>query len=270
MLPIFWFRAGFMLRLFLLAAAITPTAFADSPKVIHVFVALCDNASQGIIPVPAKIGNGEDLDNNLYWGCDDGLRSHFKQRKVWRLVTSQKSPKPDVLERLVFRHSRHDAWLVADAYRGSAIKLSLEDFFAAAAGRLEGEVTVIGGDEEKTIRIGGKSSLIAFIGHNGLMDFPLPVPAPARDPSKPAPAIVLCCKSDAFFTASLRQCGAEPLLMTTQLMYPGSFILHSALDGWLDAKSPRQLHDLAAAAYARNQKISTKAARGVFVAPGER
>ena len=35
-------------------------------KIIHVFVALCDNDSQGIVPVPKKIGNGNDPDNNLY------------------------------------------------------------------------------------------------------------------------------------------------------------------------------------------------------------
>src|SRR5688572_22804615 len=29
-------------------------------QVIHIFVALCDNKYQGIVPVPAKIGNGQD------------------------------------------------------------------------------------------------------------------------------------------------------------------------------------------------------------------
>ncbi|EDY21883.1 hypothetical protein CfE428DRAFT_0008 [Chthoniobacter flavus Ellin428] len=37
---------------------------------IHVFVALADNATQGIVPVPAKIGNGDDAEHNLYWGRD--------------------------------------------------------------------------------------------------------------------------------------------------------------------------------------------------------
>jgi hypothetical protein len=46
-------------------------------KIIHVFVALCDNDSQGIVPVPKKIGNGNDPDNNLYWGCGYGVRTFF-------------------------------------------------------------------------------------------------------------------------------------------------------------------------------------------------
>jgi hypothetical protein len=35
--------------------------------VIHVTVALCDNQHQGIVPVPALIGNGRDSRNNLYF-----------------------------------------------------------------------------------------------------------------------------------------------------------------------------------------------------------
>ena len=38
-------------------------------RTIHVFVALCDNEHQGIVPVPEKIGNGKDPANNLYWGA---------------------------------------------------------------------------------------------------------------------------------------------------------------------------------------------------------
>jgi hypothetical protein len=37
----------------------------NSAKVIHVLVALCDNENQGIVPVPAHLGNGEDPNRNL-------------------------------------------------------------------------------------------------------------------------------------------------------------------------------------------------------------
>ncbi len=42
--------------------------FDQSTKTIHVLVALCDNTYQGIVPVPEKIGNGQNPDQNLYWG----------------------------------------------------------------------------------------------------------------------------------------------------------------------------------------------------------
>src|SRR5262245_12901887 len=42
------------------SAAITPTP-VNTSRVIHVLVALCDNVNQGIVPVPPRLGNGEDL-----------------------------------------------------------------------------------------------------------------------------------------------------------------------------------------------------------------
>jgi hypothetical protein len=43
---------------------------AQSPpkRTIHVFVSLADNQNQGIVPVPARLGNGLDATHNLYWG----------------------------------------------------------------------------------------------------------------------------------------------------------------------------------------------------------
>ena len=38
----------------------------EGEKIIHVFVALCDNKYQGIVPVPKAIGNGQYPANNLY------------------------------------------------------------------------------------------------------------------------------------------------------------------------------------------------------------
>src|SRR5215212_8846369 len=49
-------------------------------RTIHVFVALCDNKYQGIVPVGKSIGNGQDPESNLYWGCDLGLRTYFKKK----------------------------------------------------------------------------------------------------------------------------------------------------------------------------------------------
>jgi len=34
-----------------------------------VFVALADNFNQGIVPVSAKLGNGDNPKTNLYWGA---------------------------------------------------------------------------------------------------------------------------------------------------------------------------------------------------------
>jgi hypothetical protein len=222
-----------------------------------VFVALCDNATQSIAPVPPKIGNGDDPANNLYWGCTDGLKSCFKKSKEWKLQKTVSNPSSEIIERCIFQHQQSKAVLIADAYRGSQIKIALEHFLDSASGnRTE---TIEG------FHAASSSSLVAYIGHNGLMDAEIAPRKKNRSPS--IDAIVLCCKSDAYFTKRLRDSGSTPLLMTQQFMYPGSFILKSALEGWLQKESQEQLLDRAAGSYADNQKISVKSARKVFVSP---
>src|SRR5436190_658410 len=83
------------------------------------------------------------------------------------------------------------------------------------------------------------TTLLAFSGHNGLMDFTADwpaAPASSAGTGKPKPVIVLCCMSESYFGGPLRRIGARPLLTTTQLMYPGAFILHDAAEAWLDGK----------------------------------
>jgi hypothetical protein len=40
------------------------------PRGIPIFVALADNQNQGIIPVPAVLGNDDDAPKDLYWEFD--------------------------------------------------------------------------------------------------------------------------------------------------------------------------------------------------------
>src|SRR5579872_3403986 len=94
-----WFR---LLPLLLLASAFVHAQ--SSPRTIHVFVALADNANQGIVPVPAKLGNGEDPEHNLYWGSAFGVKTFFSRSPEWRLLSSGTQPKHEVLERCVWKY----------------------------------------------------------------------------------------------------------------------------------------------------------------------
>jgi hypothetical protein len=105
-----------------------------APRTIHVFVALADNQHQGIVPVPARLGNGDDPDHNLYWGSAYGVKTFFRRSGEWVLTNCIAKPKPEVLERCVFKHRETNTYLVADAYRGSEIREAILDFFDAAAG----------------------------------------------------------------------------------------------------------------------------------------
>ena len=64
--------------------ATTEKAAANSIPVIHVFVALADNVNQGIVPVSASLGNGDNPKTNLYWGAAFGVRTFFSRNKDWR------------------------------------------------------------------------------------------------------------------------------------------------------------------------------------------
>jgi hypothetical protein len=162
-------------------------------KSIHVFVALCDNKYQGIVPVPASIGNGQDPASNLYWGCDLGLKTYFKKSNEWKLVKVEKRGGP-VLERLIFKHTSKNYYLVADAYDGKYIKQTTTDFLYSCAGQLKD--TVHAGNY--IIGIDGNASLVAYIGHDGLMDFRLPNSFKNAD-GKNRDCIILACISKKYF-----------------------------------------------------------------------
>ena len=230
-----------MTRLLVILSLLTCLLRA-TPKHVAVFVALCDNASQGIAPVPAKIGNGNNPGENLYWGNSEGLKSWFSHSKSWKLVSHDTPTDPRILERLVFRSSDNSIELTAEGWRGSEIKNCLTAFESAL--------------------ISGKHDLCAYIGHDVLMD--ANIPPPTTKAAKPCDAIVLCCMSQPYFESRLTSIGAHPVLLTSQLMYPGAFLLHDALPSWSAGKPLPSIRLAAAISYAHNQKITTKAALGVF------
>jgi hypothetical protein len=229
-------------------------------KTIHIFVALCDNKYQGIVPVPAKIGNGQDPDNNLYWGCGYGIRTYFKKSKEWKLLTTSKLG-DTIMERLVFKHiAKPNQYLVADAYNGKYIRKCTTDFLSSSAGQKKDILKVNG----RTIGIGGNSGMLAYIGHDGLMDFELSDEFKNTDGKKRDVAI-LACYSKSFFEPHLADANVNPLVLTTGLMCPEAYTIHDAISGYLKNETNEQVRTRAALAYAKYQKCSEKAARGILV-----
>jgi hypothetical protein len=110
---------------------------------------------------------------------------------------------------------------------------------------------------------GGSADLVAYIGHNGLMDFNLRSHPKHRD-ERERRAIILACASKQYFSTALGQSGATPLLWTTNLMAPEAYVLSAALDGWLKKESDEQIRLRAAGAYDQYQHCGPKAARALF------
>jgi len=217
-------------------------------KSIHVFVALCDNKYQGIVPVPAGIGNGQDPASNLYWGCDFGLKTYFKKSKEWKLVKVEKRGGP-ILERLIFKHTSKNYYLVADAYDGKYIKQTTTDFLYSCAGQLKD--TLHAGNY--IVGIDGNASLVAYIGHDGLMDFRLPNSFKNAD-GKNRDCIILACISKKYFGGFINDAKARPLVWTTGLMCPEAYTLHDAMTGYINNETHEQIRLRAVRAYNKYQK----------------
>jgi len=233
---------------------------ATQPRSIHVFVALADNQSQGIVPVPAKLGNGEDANNNLYWGSAYGVRTFFSKSGDWQLLETRPGAKTEVLERCIFKHRSSNVYLVADAYHGNQIRQTVIDFLQAAAGGNTEEIAVKAGSRSLTFAGGGDADLVAYVGHDGLMDFQLSS-LPQKQNGKWRETIILACYSKGFFGQSLYATGAYPLLWTNGLMAPEAYTLKSAIDGWILKENNQQIRERAAEAYHRYQNCSLGAAR---------
>ena len=232
-------------------------------RTIHVFVALADNQNQGIVPVPAQLGNGLDAKHNLYWGAAAGVKTFFARSPDWTLLDCREKPKIEVLERCVFHYHTAEVYLVADAYRGDEIRQALLDFFDAAAGDRPEPITVSMASRTVSLTVHGGADLVAYVGHDGLMDFRLPI-VPRKKDEIHRDAIILACASKQYFAELLRATGAYPLLWTTGLMAPEAYTLKSALDGWIDRESNDQVRERAAVIYDKYQKCGIRGARRLF------
>ncbi|MGB6267699.1 MAG: hypothetical protein WBF67_01705 [Olleya sp.] len=232
----------------------------SDPKTIHVFVALCDNLNQGIVPVPVRLGNGQDTKNNLYWSALYGVKTYLKNSKDWKLIKTISKPEDYILERVLFKHNSTNTYLLADAYDGKYIKQTTIDFLEANAGRNSLKIT----HKQQEICFGGDAQLLSYVGHDGLMEFDVegkfePVNTNKRD------AIILACISKDYFKSYLQQTKSNPLLWTTGLMAPEAYTLKAAIDGWIKDETDLQIRERAAQDYHKYQKCGIKGARNLLV-----
>ncbi|PQJ80202.1 hypothetical protein [Polaribacter porphyrae] len=231
-----------------------------SQKTIHVFVALCDNINQGIVPVPKKLGNGQNPKTNLYWGALYGVKTHFKRSNDWTFIKKIKSKNPKILERVLFKHKTSNIYLLADAYDGKYIKNTTIDFLEASAGHNSETIK----HDNITLKFGGDVKLLSYVGHDGLMEFSvkgnfIPKNTTRRD------VIILACISKNYFKPYIKKTKANPLVWTTGLMAPEAYTLKWAIDGWIKNETDLQIRERAAKAYNNYQKCGLKGAKRLLV-----
>lgn len=233
----------------------------NEPLIVHVFVPLCDNDHQGIVPVNARLGNGLNLQTNLYWGAKYGVKSYFKSLKNWKLLHAEKDLNQDVLERVVFFRNYGNGktiYLVTDAYRGDRMRACLMDYFHGFDGEKKGSVRV----KNEVISIYDKADLLVFNGHNGLMDTTID-PFNNQDGVMKDAAVIACISGD-YFIERLNYLKAYPILTTTNLLAPEAYVLESVVDNWAKLEDGQAFKTGAGKAYHRFQNCGVKGATRLF------
>ncbi len=236
-----------------------PASVLAQTRVIHVAVALCDNTYQGIVKVPAGIGNGQSPSTNLYWGAGYGVKTVFSRSKEWTSLGPQIQGNPKILQRLVFKHKTADVILVADAWDGRYIEACTQWLIEAGAG-MHPEMIDLNGT---TTGIGSKAQLLAYCGHDGLMDFEPTFKVKADGVTRDC--IVFACYSKSYFQSWFKQSGVNPLVWSTGLMAPEAYLLEASFREWVKKSSAETIRTAAAQAYSTYQKCSVNAARRLLV-----
>lgn len=252
---------------------------AGQPLVMQVHAPLCEAT---ILPCGSeRLGDGESLETNLYWATSAGFGRWFRRKGGgWKRVFERRGEAtgdPDVLSLAVYRRTlsapaswrrrgapaRFAAFVVVHGWRGKAIDRALEAFARQSSGQDE----LLLEEGELRVRAGGAAHLVAYSGHNRLMDVPpYQWPQPAE---QPIGAIAVAC-----LTAEYLQQQATatriPLLLTRDFLFANAAPVEAVLLAFARGGSYAAIRRAAATAYAGVQKKDPARVLGAFTNPGDK
>jgi hypothetical protein len=251
------------------------------PLVVQIHAPLCEKT---IIPCGNdKLGDGDNPGTNLYWSTSPGFGKWFARRGGgWTRVLEQAAADTgdkDVLAVHVYRRSlaapkawiargaprRFDVVVVVHAWRGTAIDRALDAYAREVSGLDERTITIDGGD---TITAGGAAQLVAYSGHNRLMDVATyPWPAPAK---RATGAIAVACKTADYMEDVVPAPTRVPLLMTRDFLFANAAPVEAVVLAFARGGSYATIRRDAAAAYARVQKKPAARVFGAFTNPADK
>ncbi|MDX2087404.1 MAG: hypothetical protein SFX73_06130 [Kofleriaceae bacterium] len=266
-------------------AGLTERVIADlaagKPLVVEVHVPLCDSSI--IACGNAKLGDGNNPETNLYWSTTPGFGSWFARRgSGWKRVlklTATDSGDPDVLAVHVYR--RHvpapTAWrkqgappniaidLVIHGWRGTAIDRALAAYAADVSGKGARTLTLADGS---TIDAGGAAQLVAWVGHNRLMDvdaYAWPAPGGVTKGT-----IAIACHTADYMEEQVPSATRVPLLMTRDFLFANAAPLEASVLAFAAGGDYARIRLDAATAYAGVRKREVKHVFGAFTNPADR
>lgn len=261
-------RAPLVLLALVLALLVTSVARADDdldalyariaadaqrglPLRVRVFVALCDNASQGIVPVknPA-ICDGDDPDRNIYWGTRGGLSGYMRAAK-FRLQSREIPSDGPIAVRAVWhkRVAGTEVEVEGVAYRGREIRTAMLDFVRAAH------------------HAGDAPHVVAYVGHNYFLDTSEVREfwdATRASDDLPQGVLALSCLGERDIRPYITRDHAAVLLLNKNLTYPGAWSIGGLIEGLVRRLPPVGLRDSAARAFGAGMNKPFAVMRGVF------
>jgi hypothetical protein len=241
---------------------------AGKPLVATVYVALCDNDSQGIVPVRNReICRGDRPESNLYWATGGGLKGYLKQAG-WKPVLKRRSPRRGVALEVVWRKrfkargelrergvsGRFDVYLVSVVFFGDHIHQANIEYLRAVNRDRERVHDLPGVGE---LSYGGASHVVGYIGHDYFYDVedPMELIGPTRgDSILQKGAFALACTGDRYIRPAITRPNAHILLLNRQLAYPGAWTVGGLVRGLAAGKDGRGIHAEAARAFARGME----------------
>ncbi len=254
---------------------------AGKPLVVEVHVPLCEKTI--IACGNDRLGDGDNPATNLYWSTTPGFGSWFARKgSGWKRVLRQKAGEtgdPDVLEVHVQRRvvATPAAWrrrgapakleidLVVHAWRGTAIDRALAAYAADLSGGATRTITL---DDGTTLDAGGAAQIVAWVGHNRLMDvdtYKWPVPGTSTKG-----AIAIACHTAAYMEEPVPASTRVPLLMTRDFLFANAAPLEATVLAFASGGSYSKIRIAAATAYAGVRDRTVKQVAGAFTNPADR
>jgi hypothetical protein len=221
----------------------------QEPLVVHVYVPLCDNEHQGIVPTTPSLGNGMSLRSNLYWATSGGTKAFFKKQADWKLIYEALDIDTNVLERVVFEkiYDGTKVYFVADAYRGDRMEETVNDYLAAISGNRPQSIQF---EDQSVLDISEAADLIMFNGHNGVMDY-IDIKPWVNKSDKRTDIVMNACVSYGYLQEEFMLAGGYPLVRSNSLLYPGAYVLEQIIDDWVAGIDEKQICLNAGATYCK-------------------
>ncbi len=264
-------------------ASLTDRVIGDiakgKPLVTEVHVPLCDNTI--IRCGNAKLGDGDSLDGNLLWTTTPGFGMWFTRRgSGWtRVARRRDTGDTDVLAIDVYRRTVRtpQAWrkrgapatfeldLVIRAWRGKAIDTALAQYAKDVSGGPSRDIVL---DDKTTLQAGGAAQLVAWVGHNRLMDldsYQWPKPG-----TQVTGTIAIACHTAAYMEAEVAGATRVPLLMTRDLLFANAAPLEATVMAFATGQGYAAIRMDASTAYAAIRERPVEKIVGAFTNPSDR